>query len=471
MEWINLNKLCKIIGGKPNPKDDIAFDVEGIPFVRMRDLGKYHLSTNLTSVETFINEEYAKKYGYKVIEKGAILIPRSGSVSLNHRAILGVDAAIVSHICALEIFNQKIDNYYLYYYLTMLDMGRIAQKTTGLDSISFKRLGMIKIPVRPRIEQSKIVAYLNKIQELIDRRKEVVELLDKYIKSVFLEMFFEDVDREKWQDEKINKLKVIKKTTYGTATKANVDGVGIPVLRMNNISYQGEISLDNLKWADLSKEESGKLHLKDGHVLFNRTNSPDLVGKMAVWDKGDGYTFAGYLIRLEINEEKLSPYYLSSYFNSEHGKKILYNKARLSGNLANISASTLMEQRLLLPPINMQKEYEDIYTRVQVLKNKYLQSLNFLDVLFKSALQDAFNENEKIEERTVFEELIKKFSLADLKKQNRPEILIDWINKNKQQFSNFDNYDMAWKKLIELLEGGTIEQVLEGNEIKLKGKK
>lgn len=194
MERIRLIELCKIVGGKPNPTEDAAFDDEGLPFVKMKDLGKYHQTSNLTDVSSYINEDYAAKNGYRVIKKGAILLPRSGSVALNHRAILGMDAAIVSHICALEILDlEVIDNKYLYYYLTLLDMGQIAQKTTGLDSVTFKRLGDIKIPVISLTEQNKIVAHLEKIGELISKRELALQTLEKYTRSVFLELFGDPV--------------------------------------------------------------------------------------------------------------------------------------------------------------------------------------------------------------------------------------------------------------------------------------
>jgi type I restriction enzyme, S subunit len=92
--------VCEILGGKPAPKDESAFEIEGIPFVRMRDLGRYHLTTNLDTTDNKIGHTYAKTNNLKPIPKGAVLIPRSGSVALNHRAILAQDSIIVGHICA-----------------------------------------------------------------------------------------------------------------------------------------------------------------------------------------------------------------------------------------------------------------------------------------------------------------------------------------------------------------------------------
>ena len=130
--------LCNIMGGKPAPKAEEAFDKDGIPFVRMKDLGRYHLTTNLVLTDDKINKSFAKENNLNTTPKGAILLPRSGSVALNHRAILGQDSIIVSHICALVAKDEsKISNRFLYYWLCRYDMNKIAKKTTGLDAINF----------------------------------------------------------------------------------------------------------------------------------------------------------------------------------------------------------------------------------------------------------------------------------------------------------------------------------------------
>jgi len=467
MERIKLSKLSRIIGGKPNPMEEIAFATDGIPFVKMKDLGEYHHTNSLKITSTYLNENYARENGYKILKKGTILLPRSGSVGLNHRAVLGVDAAIVSHICAIEVSDhKKLDKFYLYYYLTLLDMGQIAQKTTGLDSITFKRLGEIKIPMKPMIEQEKIVARLNKIQELINKRFDSIQLLDQYINSIFLEMFLEKFG--KWAYKPLKYSNAIKNRIQGIGKKSNSNVDGIPMLRMNNISTSGEIQLDDLKWIELSQREKEIFMLKNRNVLFNRTNSPELVGKIGVWDKGDGYTFAGYLVRLELDEDILNPYYLSGFFNSDFGRMVLRNKARLSGNLANISGSKLMDQLILIPPIELQNEYEKIYLKFQKQKINYKKQAEYLSIFFQAYLQDAFSKESQIEEDEVFESLLQNFTKEDLKQGERLEHLIKWINKNKNRFSTFDQYDNAWDKLRELLEDGSIEQVLDKDEIKLK---
>src|ERR1700722_12442323 len=109
-----IGEIAQIHGGKPAPQAPAAFAPNGIPFVRMKDLGRYHLTDNLNEVDDYLDRDYAAAHSLIPIKAGAILMPRSGSVGLNHRAILGIDAVIVSHICALEITDPAISNEFLY---------------------------------------------------------------------------------------------------------------------------------------------------------------------------------------------------------------------------------------------------------------------------------------------------------------------------------------------------------------------
>ncbi|QRH07915.1 restriction endonuclease subunit S [Bacillus paranthracis] len=67
----------------------------------------------------------------------------------------------------------------------------------------------------------------------------------------------------------------------GTSVKASTENIGVPVLRMNNIK-NGKVVLSNLKYLDKNSKDLPRLYLRYGDLLFNRTNSYELVGKTGV---------------------------------------------------------------------------------------------------------------------------------------------------------------------------------------------
>jgi type I restriction enzyme S subunit len=383
----SITEICHIIGGNPSPKEN-EFGVNGVPFVKMKDLGKYHLTNNLLKVENRVPSTYQNFKSLRTIPKGSILLPRSGSVGLNHRAILGMDAFIVSHICALSVIDDKVvDNVYLYYYLTSIDMVNITKKTTGLDAITFEDLGKIQIPLPPLETQKRIAAILDKADELRQNDKKILEKYDQLAQSVFLEMFGDPV-RNKKRFEFCTIRDLVSEVKYGTSAKASDLG-SYPYLRMNNITYSGYLDLSDLKYIDIKESDKPKYLVKEGDILFNRTNSKELVGKTGIYNLNQEMAVAGYLIRVRVNSYA-NPYYIWGYLNSLHGKMTLNNMCKNIVGMANINAQEFQDIVILKPPIELQNKYSEIIKHIGKQKETSNISLRKSEDLFQSLLQRVF---------------------------------------------------------------------------------
>jgi type I restriction enzyme S subunit len=153
-----------------------------------------------------------------------------------------------------------------------------------------------------------------------------------------------------WQWIRLGEL-CIGSGQYGTSEKANGNqSTGTPVLGMSNI-FEGRLRWDNLRFINLSPAELDKYRLNKGDVLFNRTNSAELVGKTAVFDGSRDAVFASYLIRLRLREAMANPHFIAAYINSAGGRRFIEaNMARAIGQV-NISASTLMTMPVPIAPL------------------------------------------------------------------------------------------------------------------------
>ena len=125
--------------------------------------------------------------------------------------------------------------------------------------------------------------------------------------------------------------------------------------------------VDKLKYIDISDDEVEKCVVRKGDVLFNRTNSIDLVGKTAVFDLQDDMVIAGYIIRVRLNE-KILPEVLSQYMNLEALKDILRSMAKGAVNQANINAQELQSIRVYVPDIELQKQFVEMKDQVDKSK-------------------------------------------------------------------------------------------------------
>lgn len=181
-------------------------------------------------------------------------------------------------------------------------------------------------------------------------------------------------------------------TQYGTAEKANEGGRGLPVLRMGNITEEGRFDLSNLKHVVLREPDIEKYTVRRGDILFNRTNSPSLVGKTAVWSMDETYAFAGYLIRLRLNPKRCVPAFVSHMLNTPRMKRELRNRAKPSINMSNLSASELLKFEVPLPGLTEQRRIAGILDRAEALRSKRRGALALLDSLTQSIFLELFGD-------------------------------------------------------------------------------
>ncbi|HWX18702.1 MAG TPA: restriction endonuclease subunit S [Candidatus Binatia bacterium] len=143
---------------------------------------------------------------------------------------------------------------------------------------------------------------------------------------------------------------------YGTSEKAFANSNGVPTLRMGNIK-DGKLDFGNLKYVPHECPDLPKLFLEDGDIIFNRTNSAELVGKAAVFrGKPKTFTLASYLIRVSLDEIVASPDFFNLAINSNY-----YRRTQIEPELtqqcgqANFSGSKLASSIVPLPPLAEQK--------------------------------------------------------------------------------------------------------------------
>ena len=155
---------------------------------------------------------------------------------------------------------------------------------------------------------------------------------------------------------------------YGTSKKASEEGEYI-YLRMNNITYEGELDLSETKRISLPEKELSGCLVQNGDVLFNRTNSRELVGKTCAFDLPEPMVIAGYIIRLRTTG-KVHPYYLSTFLNLERSKKMLMSMAKGAVGQANINAQEVQSIEIVLPPADKQEDF--LRLKQQSDKSKYI---------------------------------------------------------------------------------------------------
>ena len=261
-------------------------------------------------------------------------------------------------------------------------------KTTGLHNLKVDDyVSRYEITELDHKKQIEVCEYLDKIYKVIKLREEELQKLDDLIKARFVERFGDPILNPKgWEMVAVGDI--VTDVRYGTSKPA-VEGGKYPYLRMNNLTSDGHLDLKDLKYIDISDDEIEKCVVRKGDVLFNRTNSIELVGKTAVFDLPEDMVIAGYIIRVRLNE-KLLPEIFSQYMNLEAIKSILRGMAKGAVNQANINAQELQSIKVYIPSMELQNQFVEMKEQVDKSKVKVQKALDETQKLFDSLMQQYF---------------------------------------------------------------------------------
>ena len=261
----------------------------------------------------------------------------------------------------------------------------VAQK--NLDIKELKLLD-IKYP-KSREEQERIVEELDCLSGVIEKKREQLKQLDALAQSIFYQMFGDPITNEKgWEVKKLGE--VANSVNYGTSSPATEGGY-YTYIRMNNLTYSGYLDLNDVKKIDVSENEIEKCIVRKGDILFNRTNSKDLVGKTALFDLDEEMIIAGYIIRVRVNTDVVLPIYVVRYMNTPFMKTYFRNLCKGAVNQANINSKELKAIPILMPHIELQQEYAEKIEAIEKQKELIKQSITQTEELFNSRMDYYFN--------------------------------------------------------------------------------
>jgi type I restriction enzyme, S subunit len=306
-------------------------------------------------------------------------------------------------ICSTDIWVLKPREsihveYALYYLRSTAVLQRVTQSATGanLPRVDSTAFDLIPIPLPPLPEQERIVEILRRADEVRQLRRRANQQTQQLTQAIFHHYFglcdprFDYPDG--WSMVRLSEL--FEDTQYGTSEKMSEElQDGVAVLRMNNITVEGYLDLSDVKFIPDSEADLTKYDLRPGDILFNRTNSIDLVGKTAIWEEQSDeteYTFASYLIRVRLKEEEVVPEYIWALLNSVYGKSKMFQLAKRAVSMANINTGELGSIPVVLPPRELQLKFLDAYKSVKRQLGHQFQTEKRYESLLNALKSQAF---------------------------------------------------------------------------------
>ena len=295
------------------------------------------------------------------------------------------------------------------YKWTIIEIAKSQSATRHGLPLKFYHLADFEIPLPPLPIQQKIVKILDTIQEAVEMQEKIIEKTKELKKSMMADLFkyggpsFRQGRKlkkteigeipENWEVVKL--VEVVREIIYGISKKGEKEGK-YPLLRMNNLE-NGKINCEDLQYVNLSDMDFKKFKLKKGDILFNRTNSLELVGKTALFDLNENFVFSSYLLRIRTFSDKLLPEYLNYYFNFEKIQKNLKTLASRGASQVNISASKLKNFLISLPSLSEQQEIAEILQTIDQKIEIEKRKKELYEELFKTMLNKIMNQEIDVE--------------------------------------------------------------------------
>jgi type I restriction enzyme S subunit len=367
--WVRLGDVARIFSGSPAPQDKRYFEEGSMPFVRVQDLGRYGITTNLTETSDKVNGEAVKELRLVKANKGTILFPKSGAAILtNSRAILGEDAYIVSHLAAVEPFHDVLETLWAFYWLCTVDMGRYIDNP-AYPSLRLSKIRELLIPLPPLEEQRRIVArveeLMSRIREAKRLRQEAKEEAERLWQSILSETFPKPGTElpEGWQWVKLVEI-------------AWRDSV---ILRPNDnpkvvVRYLGMEHISPGQWDEPTPIElfgaeirSQVVMYRPGLVLYGRLRP--YLNKVVV-PSSEGVASTEF-VPIAVNKDVLSPHYLGAYLRSPWF--VTYATRNTTGSRQpRVRLDALWNAPIPLPPLEEQRRIvaylQDVQEKIRALK-------------------------------------------------------------------------------------------------------
>ena len=303
------------------------------------------------------------------------------------------DRVIVSPLYVVFGVSDRLDRQYLLHYLKSdMMLSFIKEYATGSvrDNLKLADLGKFPINLRPVEEQRQIAATLDKIDELIAKRRQQLDKLDELVKSRFIEMFGEPENNNKaWPVKSLDKL-----CTVGSSKRvyqSEQSSEGVPFWRISDLvskidtgTVDSALFISEIKYTELKR--AGLVPVT-GDILVT---SRGTLGRCYIIQDEDCFYFQdGMISWLSNYSEEITPLYLQYLFTMSGFRKQIGN-TQAGSTVAYLSIAMLKKLQVMVPDKALQEQFAAFVAQTDKSKLAIQKSLDKLEILKKALMQKYF---------------------------------------------------------------------------------
>lgn len=283
---------------------------------------------------------------------------------------------------------EKLFVRYLYYFLDKYVETLREQSIGGV--IKYIKLGNLteaSIPLPPLDEQHKIAAVLDKVSNLIAKRRQQLDKLDELVKSRFIEMFGDVIRNSKAWQMRVFEDVAASRLGKMLDAKQQTGKYSYPYLANFNVQWF-RFNIENLNQMDFDEDDRAEFELKDGDLLVCEGGE---IGRCAVWhNEIQPCFFQKALHRVRCNRQIIHPDYLAWWFKYNCDYDGFTAIAGSKATIAHLPGIKLKQLQVAVPPIELQEQFATFVEQTDKSKLAIQKSLEKLEILKKALMQKYF---------------------------------------------------------------------------------
>lgn len=386
-EYKKLGEVCDVSAGQGAPQGEQSYCEKGTPFIKAGNLEDLVNGLDEGSVQN-VSQSIAQKHKLKLYKAGSVLFAKSGmSCMKGYVHVLQRDCYVVSHLAILT--PQTIDGHFLKYYLRFTKTYSLV-KDEAYPSISLSDIASFPVPVPPLPTQRAIVAELDTLNEILDKKRQQLKELDTLAQSIFYDMFGDPVENEKgWEVKSIKELGEVKIGPFGSLLhKSDYITGGIPLV--NPIHMKGDRIIIDSDFT-VSKEKSEELssyRLKEGDFVFARRGE---IGRCAVVGSEEDGCICGTGSLFVRFKSVIDNLYLLYVVKSKSFSSCLIDQAK-GATMLNINCGIVERLEIPTPPLFLQQSFAQKIEAIEKQKELINASIKEVEMLFNARMGYYFGE-------------------------------------------------------------------------------
>ena len=388
-----LGEVAKICGGKRLPKGcKLQSEPTKHKYIRVADF--LDNGTVCKDDIQYISDDIFNQIKRYTISSADVYISIAGTIGKSGIVPDELNGANLTENACKLVLNKELDKRFVYLVTIspfFKEQINTLTKKSAQPKLALTRLATVNVPVPPLSEQKEIVEYLDSSFAKIDKLKENAAKNLEEAKALFQSALKDALEpKEGWEEKTLGEM--VKDVKYGTSKPACADGA-YTYLRMNNITSDGHLDLNDTKTISLDDKELEKCIVRKGDILFNRTNSYEHVGKTCVFTEETPMVIAGYIIRIRL-KECLNPYYMNYFFNMKDTKAKLRKISVGAVHQSNINAKAVQTVVIPLPSLSEQQSIvsflDSLNEKLNTLQQNYSRICDECDALKQAILRQVF---------------------------------------------------------------------------------